>query len=687
MASEQSVAEHRSQRNIVALASVDSAEKNTDLSRQVQRNGAPVVQDRGGDTASLLSAASPPAAGAGRSGSPVMPPASASNPTITTTTTSITTTVTSTTTTASQQRVRLLGDYPKAPGTVWDHFERNALLVQSTLYNNTCGAQLVRQILSIPCTTSFYPADEEFINKFIEVVKKTLVSKEDVDRLSTERASWFSHQMHASPVKQEELSVWIKIFDRALMLAEALHGENDQGKGGKVDKLRKLIDEARKKLVRIHLGDKIYDDPSWSGHAGNASSVPKADSARRPRAASMTVSSTPASPGRARKAPPQLPEENSPDFTSKKEALLSWKKKANKKFEKNHVDFSLLRFLERSLEAIIKDRPDLARTAYKFVASLVFAQSTRSIGFADAVVETTESKLVHINEILILCEKLKAVVRHDSAASEQDKRYSQAWLSFFHHVGVLMKFRRDDRETPLRTSDDMNQPLVDCENAYDALLKAKREADDLLRKQDGKAYATEKSDRAKKRRLKSLSMDFQRPGKEKKAAQSSVARDTDAISSIRRDDIIKPARTREKIADDGLSVKTKARTAKAIRQDQAGIPRTSRQAEDSPDRSYSPTTGPTSPRTASKPVKKTNLSEATQQEAGPVRAGEKKKSKAKTTQQQDQTNAQARETRNPDTPRESGKEKKERKEKRVEKAEKAEKVQNKDTASKRKKDD
>ena len=684
MASEQSVAEHRSQRNSLALASVDSAEKNTDLSRQVQGNGAPVVQDRDGDTASLLSAASPPAAGAARLGSPRRPTVTASYPTITTTTTSTTTTVTSTTTTASQQRVMLFAYDVQAPWPAWDHYTACAHSIHSTLHNNTCGAQLVRQILRIPCTTNFYPADESFIDEFIEVVKKTLVSKEDVKGLSEERASWFSHQTRASPVKQEELSVWITIFDCALMLAEALHWENDQGTGGKVDKLRKLIDEARKKLVRIHLGDKIYDDPSWSGHAGNASSVPKADSAQRPRAASMTVSATPASPGRAKKAPPQLPEENSSDFSSKQEALLSWKKKANKKFEKHHVDLSLLRFLERSLEAIIKDRPYLPLIAYKFVASVVFAEWTRPMSIADAVVETTESELGYVNEILSLCEKLKAVVRHDSAASEEDKRYSQAWLSFFHHVGVLMKFRRDNRETPLRTSFDTTQPLVDCENAYDALLKAKREADDLLRRQDRKAHATEKSDRAKERRLKSFSMDFQRPGKEKKAAQPSVARDTDAISSIRRDDIINPAKTREKTADDGLSVKAKARTAKAIRQDQGGIPRTSRQAEDSPDHSHSPTTGPTSPRAASKPVKKINLSEATQQEAGPIRAGEKKKSKAKTTQQQDQTNAEVRETRNPATPRESGKEKKERKEKRVEKAEKAE---NKDTASKRKKDD
>jgi hypothetical protein len=141
----------------------------------------------------------------------------------------------------------------------------------------------------------------------------------------------------------------------------------------------------------------------------------------------------------------------------------------------------------------MKDRPDLYCIAYKFVASIVFAEWTQGIDIGDAVDEAVENELGYINEILAFREKLKAVVRPDSAALPDDKRYCQRWLDFFAQVRVLMNFRRDNRETAFSDSPQMAETLASCERAYKTLVKTMREAADLLHKQDKEAQAEKKS--------------------------------------------------------------------------------------------------------------------------------------------------------------------------------------------------
>lgn len=159
-------------------------------------------------------------------------------------------------------------------------------------------------------------------------------------------------------------------------------------------------------------------------------------------------------------------------------------------------------------------------------------------------------------------------------------------------------------------------------------------------------------------------MDFLLPSKKNRAAQPSVAQDTDAIGPSPRKKIAKPAEPREKIADDNLPIKRKARMDQVVLQDEGRIREKSPGAESLPDSRLSVTTEPTSPRAFSKPKKKSKTFETTQQEAGPVRAEEKKKAKAKATQQEHERDAGVRETRDRDTPGRSGKEKKEGKKKR-----------------------
>lgn len=669
--------------------------EHNDVSLQKQRKDLPLTQVRNDETPSLLNAASQKAY---RNVTITGPSITASGhpacPVITTTTNSTATTVTSTTTTAPLQRVTLLTYEGACDSPVWDHYTECAMLIHSTDHTfalkDTCGTELVRQIGRIPCTTKFSPADDAFIDGFIEVVKGTFASEAGIAGLQKEENSWRDYQQKASSAQQEKMSVWIKLFHYALMVATALREE--QGQAGRQNpavqliKLRKTIDVMRRNLVRIHLGDRIDHDISWVSGKGMASSGPKADpdADGRRRAGSMTALLPFPSSAGGKKALPRLPKDKLAGFDSKEEALLAWKKKADKQFEKHHVGRSVLPLFEQSLGFVMTDRPDLYCIAYKFLASIVFAEWVEGIDIGDALDAATENELGYVNEILAFREKLRAVLRSDSAAPPKDKLYRGKWLDFFQDVGVLMNFRRDNRETPFSESPQMAETLVSCERAYETLVKTMREADDLLHKQDEEARAAKKSARAKERRLKGRSMDFLLPGKKNRAAQPSVAQDTDAIGPSPRKKIAKHTRSRERIVDDDLPVKRNARMDQTVLREEGRIREKSPGAVSLPDSGFSVTTEPTSPRAVSTPKKKSKTFEATQQEAGPVRAGEKKKARSRATEQENERDAEIRETGDRNTPGKSDKEKKEGKEKKTEKTEKAAK---KDKASKGTKDD
>jgi hypothetical protein len=374
-----------------------------------------------------------------------------------------------------------------------------------------------------------------------------------------------------------------------------------------------------------------------------------------------------ASPEGGKKALPQLPKEELAGFDSKEKALLGWKKKADKKFDKHHVDRSVLRFFEQCFGAFMKDWPDLHCIAYKFVALIRFAEAVRGIPIRDALVEETDNELGYVNEILAFREKLKAVVRPDSGALPEDRAYYRIWLDFFQQVSVLMDFRRSNRETALSESSEMIATLIKCEIAYDNVVKKMREADDLRQKQDEDAQARRKADRAKDRRLKGRSMDFLMPSKEKRAAQPSATLDTDAIGLSPRKKIAKQDKQREDIPDEDLPARTKAAMDRPLLQDKKSTRKHSPVAESLLDSESSATSQPTSPRGVPKPKKKPATFEVRQQEAGPVRAGEKKKAKPKTIRHEQETNADVREIGEGDKPGKVGKDKKEGKAEKIEK--------------------
>jgi hypothetical protein len=336
----------------------------------------------------------------------------------------------------------------------------------------------------------------------------------------------------------------------------------------------------------------------------------------------------------------------------------------------------------------MKDRPDLYCIAYKFVASIRFAEASRGIAIRDALVEETGNELDYVNEILVFREKLKAVVRSDSGALPEDRVYCRLWLDFFQQVGVLMDFRRSHRETALNESPDMTETLVRCEIAYDNVVRKMREADDLRQKQDEDAQAMRQAARSKERRLKGRSMDFLMPSKEKRAAQPPGTRDTDAIGLSPRKKIAKRGKQQEDISDEDLPVKMKAGMDRTVLQDRKSTRKNLPVAEslpDLPDSEPSATSQPTSPRGVSKPKKKAATFEVTQQEAGPVRAAEKKKAKSKETRREQESNADVRKVDKGDTPKKGSKAKREDKEEKEEKEEKVEKTPGK--ASKGTKDD
>ncbi|WP_194714513.1 hypothetical protein [Noviherbaspirillum soli] len=677
MASEKSVSKNRSPQKNVPFASVQAGEKQPDDPHQGQGKGTPVIQGRSSNTASLLSAASPPADRVPIiDGSSITTSVTASYPTITTTTTSTATTVTSTTTTAPQQRVTLLSNDGDFVSPAWDHYTECAMLIHGTLLNDTCGTELVRQVGRIPCTTNFYPVDDAFIDGFIEVVKGMFVSEAAIEGLQNEEISWRDYQGRAPSAQQEKMSVWIRLFGYALMAAKALRKEEvqagQQDPAGKLIKLRNPIDAVRRNLARIHLGDLSGHDTSWVSGAGKASGGPNADPAsnQRLRAGSMTALLPLPSPGGGKETLPLLPREKLAGFASKEEALLAWKKKADRQFDKHDVSRSLLRFFERSLGVITNDWPVLHCIAYKFVASIAFAESTRGIGIGEALIEATENELGYVNEILILRERLKAVVRPDSDATPEDKRHCQMWLDFFGQVARMMYFKRDNRETALSDSPDMAKALASCEIAYDALVKAVRQADDFLHEQDADARARQKSERAKERRRKGRSMDFLLPGKAKRAAQPSGTRGADAIGLSPRKKIARDAKPREKVSDEGLTVEMAAGVDGTAMQERERIRKKSPIAESLPGGGHSLTNQPTSPKAVSKPKKKSATFEVAQQEAGPVRAAEKKKAKSRATRAEEEGNIVAPEAEQGSKPKRGSEEKREAKEVRKEKREK-----------------
>jgi hypothetical protein len=318
----------------------------------------------------------------------------------------------------------------------------------------------------------------------------------------------------------------------------------------------------------------------------------------------------------------------------------------------------------------MKDWPDLHCIAYKFVALIRFAEAVRGIPIRDALVEETDNELGYVNEILAFREKLKAVVRPDSGALLEDRAYYRIWLDFFQQVSVLMDFRRSNRETALSESPEMTATLIKCEIAYDNVVKKMREADDLRQKQDEDAQARRKANRAKDRRLKGRSMDFLMPSKEKRAAQPSATRDTDAIGLSPRKKIAKHAKQREDIPDEDLAVKTKAGVGRPVLPDKKSTRKNAPLADSLPDDESSATSQPASPRGISRPKKKPATFEVTQQEAGPVRAREKKKASPMAKRQGQEGNDDVQDIGEGDKPRKSGKEKKEGKEEKAERTEK-----------------
>nr|WP_217344119.1 hypothetical protein [Noviherbaspirillum sp. L7-7A]MBV0878231.1 hypothetical protein [Noviherbaspirillum sp. L7-7A] len=161
------------------------------------------------------------------------------------------------------------------------------------------------------------------------------------------------------------------------------------------------------------------------------------------------------SPEGGKKALLELPEEQLAGFDSKEKALLGWKKKADKKFEKYHIDQSVLRLFEQCFGVFTKGWSDIYCVAYKFLALVGFAEAAKGIAIRDALVEEIENELGYVNEILLFREKIKALVRPDSGALPEERAYFRIWLDFFQQVSVLMDFRRSNRETAVGESPEI----------------------------------------------------------------------------------------------------------------------------------------------------------------------------------------------------------------------------------------
>ena len=175
---------------------------------------------------------------------------------------------------------------------------------------------------------------------------------------------------------------------------------------------------------------------------------------------------------------------------------------------------------------------------------------------------------------------------------------------------------------------------------------------------------------AKERRLKGRSMDFLMPSKAKRAAPPSGTRDTDAIGLSARKKIAKHAKPREKIPDEELPAKMTPGMDGTAMQERERPRKKPPVAGSLPDSGLSATNQPTKPKGVSRSKKKSAAFEVTQQEAGPVRAAEKKKAKSRKTGAEQEGNVDAPKTEEGDKPGKGGKEKREAKEARTEKLEK-----------------
>ena len=686
------VSANESAQEKASFAFMQGKERQKDPALQQQKNDVPVTQARSSNTSSLLIAASPPAdrasAGDGygvtRSVNATIPvttttTSSTVHPT-TTTTTGATTTTTSTITSAvntskaaaPQARVVFLHIGDGGPSPVWDHYCECAMLLHGISYPDTWGSELVRQVVRIPSTTDSYVPDDDFADSFIALVEAKFATQEGMQALNQEMNSRWDYQKRTTSAEGEKLAVWISLFNCALRVAKAL--PNEGGSAGaqvstaQLDKLRRVIDNRRKELVRIHLGGQHQNVASPVIKPDNASTQENAQATphKRRRAGSMTALFPVASPEGGKKALPELPKEQLAGFESKAKALLGWKKKADKKFEKHHVDQSVLRLFEQCFGDLAQGWTDIYCIAYKFVALVRFAEVARGSVIRDVLIEEIDNELGYVNEILLFREKLKGMVRLGPGGLPEEIAYYSIWLDFFQQVGTLMDFRRSNRETAVSESPEMAEILVKCEVAYGNVVKKTRQATDLRQKQDEDAQARRKADRIKERRLKGRSMDFLMPGKEKRAADPSATRDTDAIGLSPRKKIDKQGKQRDDIPVGSVPSGTKAGLDGPIPQDRKGIRKHSPAAESLPDSAFSASGQPTSPTSVSRQKKKLATFEVNQQEAGPARVGEKKKTKAKAIRQEQQT-SDVREAGQGDKSRKAGKEKKAVKEEKVEK--------------------
>jgi hypothetical protein len=342
MYAEKSASGNKSAQKNAALALAQGTERQSGSPLQEQRNDAPVTQARSSNTASLLSAASPPADRVSIiDGYAITTSVTATHPTTPTTTTTTNSTiypttastVTSTRTTAPQPRIVFLQADGDTLTPVWDHYAECAMLLHSTLFTDTRGSELVRQVARIPCTTDSYPSDDDFADSFIAVVKGTFASDEGMEALEKEMNSWRDFQKRTTSAQGEKLGVWISLFNCALLVARALAKEGGfagaQECAVDLNKLRGLINNRRKELVQIHLGEQDRNDTSRMIKPGKASSEAQAQATphKRRRAGSMTALFPSASPEGGKKALPQLPKEELAGFDSKEKALLGWKKK------------------------------------------------------------------------------------------------------------------------------------------------------------------------------------------------------------------------------------------------------------------------------------------------------------------------------------------------------------------------
>jgi hypothetical protein len=569
--------------------------------REQQGNNVPVMGSRDSG-ASLLSDARV-AQGTALVGSTIMPTSAAAHPATTTTTTTTSTTTTTTTDVMPQpQRISLIGDYDDNREGVWDHYARYAHLIDGLAgYGHSPLAELLRGIGGIKCTLNYLPADDIFIDGFIELVRQQLGSATAVDALEKQRGTWARYQEASLPAQQNEMATWIKLIDVSLMLARALQRTDKQPQGARdpLGRFRKPIDALRNSLVCIYNGGKILDDASVPATSGPRSNKPVAIGQPGPGRGSMPALVPLSSAKIKKKAPARLPEEHASSFDSKQEALHDWARKADKAFSRQHVSTALLDFFAQTLDCSRADWDGHQLVAYKFLASVAFAEWTEGRDIADVLVETVESESGYVNEILIWCQKLKFHATDDAKIPPERRLSYSLWRDFFIEVGSLMDFRRSDRETKFADSPAMFKALTRCEDAYKVLQTMKGYESLRPDRASPSKAGKEKSTRAKQRRLRGRSMDFLFMNKEKKNGEASSSRDTDAIGLSPRKKHTEGIRSQEKTRKDEalVSLHEEPESSSVRNKEKVATPRTA------PDADSVATIGPISPRSISKKKK------------------------------------------------------------------------------------